>query len=113
MTGKFCNFVYNKNDKEVYMKFKLTHLKSEAFNLDSSSKVYERLRAFVVYDDGSVIDNLFFWFDYTAMEEFVLGLARDTEIDFTVCFVELRHTSTPHCTTGNLLMVSECRHYEE
>lgn len=95
------------------MKFRFRHIKSEAFKLEFSSKVYERIRATVIYKDGSVIDNLFFWYDFKAMKAFVLSLANNVGTDFTVYFVEPRHSANPHCKTGNLLMTSRCRFYEE
>lgn len=96
------------------MRFKLIHFKSEAFKVDCLSKqTYERLRIIVVYKDGSVIDNLQFWFDYAAMKGFALRLAQNSSVGFTIYFIELRHTATPHCSLGNLLMTSKCRFYEK
>lgn len=96
------------------MKFKLTKLKTEAFEIDlMSNRPYERLKVLVIYADGSVTEHVEHWRDSCFMDEYATDFAFSCDIDFTINFIELRGVADPDFAVGNLLYTIKCEYYEK
>lgn len=95
------------------MKANISIKKSEVFSIEENNVIsYERIRFIMIHDDGSVVDNLFFWQSPSDLYHMINRLADNVDIHWTGIIIELRDTVHPHCSTANLLMSVDCS-YEE